>query len=145
MTNAHDPLAILTFDYRSEAVGHSRLVHADCFEWFSRIPESSLHAIVTNRPTGCRSTISTRSTSGRPRRAGYGEYPQRSMATSGHRFPALNNKERETIREFFMLWARAVAPALRPGAQVFIASNAFISLMVFSALVKGGRSSVARS
>jgi hypothetical protein len=42
------------------------------------------------------------------------------------------------LREFFVLWARAVLPAMRPGAHVFIASNAFVSQLAFSALVEGG-------
>jgi site-specific DNA-methyltransferase (adenine-specific) len=54
------------------------------------------------------------------------------------RFTALNPKEREVLREFFVLWARSVLPALRPGAHVFIASNAFISQLTFSALIEGG-------
>lgn len=54
------------------------------------------------------------------------------------RFTALNKKEREILREFFVVWAKAVVPALRPGGHVFIASNSFLSQMVFSALVEGG-------
>jgi site-specific DNA-methyltransferase (adenine-specific) len=42
------------------------------------------------------------------------------------------------LREFFILWSKAVLPALRPGAHVFMASNAFISQLTFSALMEGG-------
>jgi hypothetical protein len=38
----------LALDYRSAAVGNSLILHADCFEWLRRIPEGSLHAIVTD-------------------------------------------------------------------------------------------------
>ena len=40
----------LVLDYQSTAFGLSYLIHADCFEWLSRIPENSLHAIVTAPP-----------------------------------------------------------------------------------------------
>ena len=42
----------LALDYRSARVGRSLIVHADCFEWLRRIPEDSLHAIVTDPPYG---------------------------------------------------------------------------------------------
>jgi site-specific DNA-methyltransferase (adenine-specific) len=37
-----------------------------------------------------------------------------------------------------MEWARVAVHALRPGGHVFIASNTFLSQLVFSALVEGG-------
>ena len=40
------------FDYRTIRIGNSLLVHADCFEWMSRMPENSIHAIVTDPPYG---------------------------------------------------------------------------------------------
>lgn len=42
----------LTFDYESYNIGKSLIVHADCFEWLSEIPENSVHAIVTDPPYG---------------------------------------------------------------------------------------------
>jgi site-specific DNA-methyltransferase (adenine-specific) len=50
--NSIEVMAQLVFDYRSEEIGLSRIVHADCFEWLSRIPENSIHAIVTDPPYG---------------------------------------------------------------------------------------------
>lgn len=37
-----------------------------------------------------------------------------------------------------MEWARLTVHALRPGAHVFIATNAFISQLLYSALIEGG-------
>src|SRR6266404_9639940 len=45
-------LRSLALDYRSELIGQSYILHADCLEWLSRIPENSLHAIVTDPPYG---------------------------------------------------------------------------------------------
>src|SRR5262249_50912302 len=39
---------------------------------------------------------------------------------------------------FFAEWAKVVLHALRPGGHVFIASNTFLSQLVFSALIDGG-------
>jgi site-specific DNA-methyltransferase (adenine-specific) len=41
-----------SFDYKSEKIGKSVILHADCFEWLSRIPENSIHAVVTDPPYG---------------------------------------------------------------------------------------------
>ena len=38
-------------DHRSKRVGARGIaVHADCFEWLGRIPEASLHGVVTDPP-----------------------------------------------------------------------------------------------
>jgi site-specific DNA-methyltransferase (adenine-specific) len=50
--NQLEAIAQLAFDYRSENIGQSLIVHADCFEWLGRIPENSIHAIVTDPPYG---------------------------------------------------------------------------------------------
>ncbi|MGH9615831.1 MAG: DNA-methyltransferase, partial [Acidobacteriaceae bacterium] len=53
-------------------------------------------------------------------------------------FTALNTKERTQLREFFAGWGKAMLRILRPGGHVLIASNAFLSQLVFSALIHGG-------
>ena len=134
--------------YRSEVVGGSLIVHADCFEWLQRIPEQSLHAIVTDPPYGVKEYELDQI---EKRTAGKGGIWRIPPALDGNtrsplpRFTALNDKEREVLREFFVLWGRTLIPALRPGAHVFIASNSFLSQMVFTALVEGGLSFGARS
>jgi site-specific DNA-methyltransferase (adenine-specific) len=42
----------LRFDYDASFIGNSLAIHADCFEWLSRLPESTLHAVVTDPPYG---------------------------------------------------------------------------------------------
>lgn len=54
------------------------------------------------------------------------------------RFTALTQKEREALLRFFFEWSKLAIHALRPGGHIFIASNAFLSQLVFSALVAGG-------
>ena len=131
----------LALDYRSAALGRSLILHADCFEWLGQIPEESLHAIVTDPPYGVKEyeldQIEKRTTG----KGGIWRIPPSfdgNLRSPLPRFTALNKKEREVLREFFVIWAKAVIPALRPGGHVFIASNSFLSQMVFSALVEGG-------
>jgi site-specific DNA-methyltransferase (adenine-specific) len=134
-------LAKLTLDYRSVSFQRSFLIHADCFDWLGRISENSLHAIVTDPPYGVKEydldQIEKRSN-------GVGGVWRIPPSFDGHaraplpRFTAFNKKELKQIREFFAEWAKVAVQALRPGGHVFLASNALLSQLVFSALVDGG-------
>lgn len=131
----------LTLDYESHSFGNAHIVHADCFEWLSRIPENSLHAIVTDPPYGVKEYNFDQI---EKRANGNGGIWRIPPSFDGHvrsplpRFTALNGKEREILRRFFVEWAKVALHALRPGAHVFIASNSFLSQLVFAALVEGG-------
>ncbi len=39
-------------DYPHQSIGASLIVHADCFAWLARLPENSLHAVITDPPYG---------------------------------------------------------------------------------------------
>jgi site-specific DNA-methyltransferase (adenine-specific) len=54
------------------------------------------------------------------------------------RFTALDADERERMRRFFVDWSKLATRALRPGAHVFIATNAFIAQLLYGAIVEGG-------
>jgi site-specific DNA-methyltransferase (adenine-specific) len=54
------------------------------------------------------------------------------------RFTALDEKERLTLQRFFRDLAVAALPALKPGAHIFMASNSFLSQLVFGSMVEGG-------
>ncbi len=45
-------LGRFALDYAHRTVGKSLILHADCFEWMGRIPENSIHGIVTDPPYG---------------------------------------------------------------------------------------------
>ncbi|MGH2516380.1 MAG: DNA-methyltransferase, partial [Ktedonobacterales bacterium] len=121
--------------------GGSLTVHADCFEWLGSIPANSLHAIITDPPYGVKEYNFDQI---EKRANGNGGIWRIPPSFDGHiraplpRFTALTEKERATLRRFFAEWARQAVHALRPGGHVFIASNAFLSQLVFTALVEGG-------
>ncbi len=130
----------LLLDYRTKTIGRSAIVHADCFEWLSRVPENSLHAVVTDPPYGVKE-FEDEQLEKRGKTGGIWRIPP---AFDGHqraplpRFTALNAKERHVLKVFFKEWSRLLSKALRPGAHVFVASNTFMSQMVFQAIVEGG-------
>lgn len=144
MTQKSSPaadLSVFAFDYTSHVIGRSRIVHADCFEWLGRVPENSLHAVVTDPPYGVKEYNFDQI---EKRANGNGGIWRIPPSFDGHtrqplpRFTALNAKERRQIRQFFIEWAKVAARALRPGGHVFLASNAFLSQLVFAALIEGG-------
>ena len=127
--------------FPSQAIGHSRIVLADCFDWLGAIPENSLHAIITDPPYGVKEYEAEQMAKRAKGRGGVWRIPP---SFDGHqraplpRFTALNERERASLHVYFVEWARLATRALRPGGHVFIASNAFLSQFVFSALVEGG-------
>jgi site-specific DNA-methyltransferase (adenine-specific) len=131
----------LAFDYKHVSIGRSLLVHADAFEWLSRLPPESLDGMVFDPPYGVKEyelEEIERMLSG-----GTGIWripPTFDGCTRAPlpRFTALDEGERKTLQRFFRDLATAALPALKPGAHIFMASNAFLSQLVFGAMVEGG-------
>lgn len=134
-------LTKLRLDYPHKSIGTSLILHADCVEWMGRVPEASVHGIVTDPPYGVKEY----------------EFDQLQKRANGNggiwrippsfdgcvrqplpRFTALNPKQREQLSLFFTHWAKAAVHVLRPGGHVFIACNSFLCQMVYGALVAGG-------
>jgi site-specific DNA-methyltransferase (adenine-specific) len=137
----HELRTTWALDYPSECVGQSLIIMADCFEWLRRVPANSIHAIVTDPPYGVKEYQAEQIAKRANGHGGIWRIPPTfdgSMRAPLPRFTALNEKERATLRQFFVEWGRLVRHALRPGGHVFIASNAFLSQLVFCALVDGG-------
>ena len=134
-------LDALTLDYRAQEFGACRIVHADCLEWLGRVPTNSLHAIVTDPPYGVKEYDFDQIEKMENGNGGIWRIPPSfdgSTRAPLPRFTALGAKERRVLHRFFVEWGRAATRALRPGAHVFLASNTFLSQLVFGALVEGG-------
>jgi len=141
ITEQQETIQQFAFEYNSEMIGNSLIIHADCFEWFNRIPENSIHAIVTDPPYGVKEYDFDQIEKMQNGNGGIWRLPP---SFDGHkraplpRFTALTRNERDNLKQFFAEWTKLVLQVLRPGGHVFIASNAFLSLLVFSALVDNG-------
>ncbi len=127
--------------YDSAAFGHSLIIHTDCLVWMETAPAASIHAIVTDPPYGVKeyelAQLEKRSN-------GNGGVWRIPPAFDGNersplpRFTALSDEERLRVQRFFEEWGRLALRVLRPGGHLFIASNAFLSQLVFGALAKSG-------
>ncbi len=129
------------FEYEARQIGESWLIHADCLDWLARIPENSLHAIVTDPPYGLKEYEHDQLAK---RASGSGGVWRVPPSFDGHRrsplprFTALDAAERARMRAFFSEWSRLAVRALRPGGHVFMATNAFIANLLYEAVVDGG-------
>lgn len=134
-------LRSFSLGYTSQVIGRSLAIHADCFEWLRQVPENSFHAVVTDPPYGVKEYNFDQLEKRENGNGGIWRIPpsfdgnERSPLP---RFTALNHQEREQLAAFFLEWTRLLVRALRPGGHVFIASNTFLSQIVFTSMVEGG-------
>jgi site-specific DNA-methyltransferase (adenine-specific) len=135
------PFVSLSLNYDHHIVGKSMLIHADCLEWMGRIPANSIHGIVTDPPYGVKEYEFDQLTKMADGNGGIWRIPPAfdgCVRSPLPRFTALNQKERDQLYRFFLEWAKVATHALRPGGHVFIATNAFLCQLVYSALIEGG-------
>jgi site-specific DNA-methyltransferase (adenine-specific) len=136
-----DILDTLIFEYNNARFGDSLILHADCFEWLSRVPENSIHSIVTDPPYGVKEYHFDQIEKRANGNGGIWRIPPSfdgSNRSPLPRFTALTAKERAALYRFFLEWGKVALHTLRPGGHIFIATNAFLSQLVFSALVESG-------
>ena len=132
---------LFLFDDEVARIGKSRIIHADCLTWFHKVPPNTLHAVVTDPPYGVKEYDCDQLEKRENGKGGIWRIPP---SFDGHqrsplpRFTALDDKERNRLTRFFVDWGGLVLGALRPGGHVLIATNAFISQLLYSALVTGG-------
>jgi site-specific DNA-methyltransferase (adenine-specific) len=135
------PISKLALDYAHKSISTSLILHADCFEWMGRIPENSVHGIVTDPPYGVREYEFDQLEKRANGNGGIWRIPPSfdgSVRQPLPRFTALNPKERKQLARFFTEWAKVAVHVLKPGGHVFIACNSFLCQMVYGALVAGG-------
>lgn len=139
--SAKKVLSPYVLDYEHHFFNKSLIIHTDCFEWMERIPEASIHTIVTDPPYGVKEYEPDQL---EKRTNGNGGIWRIPPSFDGHtrspvpRFTALNEAERSQIQQYFSKWAKLVLRVLRPGGHIFIASSAFLSQIVFAAIIDQG-------
>jgi site-specific DNA-methyltransferase (adenine-specific) len=119
---------------------NAQLIHADCLDWLVTIPENTLHAVVTDPPYGLKE-YEPEQLEKREGKGGVWCFPPSFDGNTRSplpRFTALSSKERQEMASFFLEWGKLVCKVLRPGGHVFVATNAFVSNLLFSSLIGGG-------
>lgn len=117
------------------------LHHADCFDWIAELPDTSIHAVVTDPPYGLHEYSADQQAKLRNGRGGVWRIPP---SFDGHqrsplpRFTTLTADQLDELWAFFLLWGRVILPKLVPGANVLVASNPLLSYIVAGALSEAG-------
>jgi site-specific DNA-methyltransferase (adenine-specific) len=140
-TAVNPKLAVLQLDCEGKYIGKSLALHADCFDWLSRLPDYSLHAIVTDPPYGLKEYDTDQLEKRANGNGGIWRIPPSfdgSTRAPLPRFTALDQRERRRLHDFFLNWSKLARRALLPGGHIFIATNAFIAELLYEALVAGG-------
>ncbi|MBW8036005.1 MAG: site-specific DNA-methyltransferase [Planctomycetes bacterium] len=130
-----------SFDYQSKMFGNSLIIQADCLEWLGRIPENSIHGMVTDPPYGAKEYEFDQLEKRANGNGGIWRIPPSfdgNVRSPLPRFTVLNEQERSSLNRFFFEWGKIVLHALRPGGHVFLASNSILSQLIFSAISDAG-------
>ncbi|MBV6492457.1 MAG: Modification methylase HindIII [Turneriella sp.] len=137
-------LAMLGFnDEKIEHFEYRRVIGvlADSFAVMRQMPSESIHAVVTDPPYGVKEFYEDQLAKKDLGRGGIWRIPPSfdgNQRAPLPRFTALNAKERTELFEFFANLSSELNRVLKPGGHVILASNSFLSQMVFEAMVKGG-------
>jgi site-specific DNA-methyltransferase (adenine-specific) len=119
----------------------SLAIYADCFEWMRAVPAGSIHAVVTDPPYGVKEYDFDQLDK---RANGNGGTWRIPPAFDGNqraplpRFTALSHEERDRVYAYFHEWGELVLRVLRPGGHIFLASNSFLSQIVFASITEAG-------
>ena len=131
-----------TMEWRMPFIfGQAELIHGDCFDWLQQIDDNSIHAVVTDPPYGLEEYTVKEQNKLRAGRGGIWRLPPQYDGNKRNpvpRFTVLNEKQLQTLHDFFFTWARYLIPKLRPGANVIIASNPLLAHIVSSAATSAG-------
>lgn len=129
------------FDYGYEYFKSSLMLHADCMEWLSLCPKDSIHSVVTDPPYGVKEYDFDQIEKRNDGNGGIWRIPPAfdgSNRSPLPRFTALNEKERLRLYRFFVEWSKLISRVCVPGAHIFVASNSFLSQLMFDAIIEGG-------
>lgn len=121
----------------------ARTIYAlsDALAFCAKLPENSIHAIVTDPPYGLIEYDEINSAKRRNGKGGVWRIPPSfdgAKRSPLPRFTVLSDSEVEALHAFFTAFAKAAQRVLVPGGHVFIAANPLLSTMCFHAMQSGG-------
>lgn len=113
----------------------------NALDWLGRLPEDTLHAIVTDPPYGLIEYQAKDHAKLRRGQGGVWRIPPRldgCMRAPLPRFTVLDENDKEGLFSFFMRFAGLALRALVPGGHLMVASNPLVSSLTFSAFQAAG-------
>jgi site-specific DNA-methyltransferase (adenine-specific) len=116
-------------------------VHASVEDWIAEVPDSAIHAVVTDPPYGVIEYNEVNHTKLRNGRGGVWRIPPTFDGAKRKpvpRFTVLSEYERAAMLRFFIDLAEQLKRVLVPGGHIFLASNPLLSSQTFAAFVQAG-------
>jgi len=117
------------------------VVTADAFQWLARVPDDSLHGIVTDPPYGLIEYEQKDHTKLRERRGGVWRIPPSFDGVERAplpRFTVLTEQDKKRLDGFFARLGALAARKLVPGGHLMIASTPLLSTTTFACLERAG-------
>jgi len=118
------------------------LYHQDCRDWLSEQSDNSIEAIVTDPPYGLKEYSHKEKTKLRTGNiGGVWRIPPKldgSERSPLPRFTVLSQQELSALTEFFTAWGKETIRVAVPGAHLCIATNPFLSDLLYAALRSAG-------
>ncbi len=118
------------------------LYNADCLDWFASQPDCSIEAIVTDPPYGLKEYSDKETAKLRNgNRGGIWRIPPTldgSKRAPLPRFTVLTRDELGDLNRFFETWGAAALRVAVPGAHLLIATNPFLSDLLYTSLRNAG-------
>lgn len=119
----------------------TRLVQGDALAVMESLPESSIHAIVTDPPYGLIEYEADNHAKLRSGRGGVWRIPPKLDGIERSplpRFTVLTADDRTRLTQFLRAFAERALRALVPGGHLFLASNPLLSSQIFSEVSEAG-------
>lgn len=118
------------------------LYNADCLDWMASQPGDSFEAIVTDPPYGLKEyTEKEKAKLRNGNRGGLWRIPpvlDGSERAPLPRFTVLSKQELSDLNRFFELWGESALRIVVPGAHLIIATNPFLSDLLYTSLRNAG-------
>ncbi len=118
------------------------LYNADCLDWLASQQENSIEAIVTDPPYGLKEFSAVETAKLRNgNRGGIWRIPPTlngSKRAPLPRFTVLSRDELGDLNRFFEMWGAATLRVAVPGAHLFIATNPYLSDLLYTSLRNAG-------
>lgn len=116
-------------------------IHSDAAHWLAKLPDNSIHAVVTDPPYGVIEYNGLNQQKLRDGKGGVWRIPPSfdgAKRSPLPRFTVLTAEDRIALVEFFSALAKDLARVLVPGGHVVIASNPLLSSQAFVPFEQAG-------
>jgi site-specific DNA-methyltransferase (adenine-specific) len=127
--------------YPHQVFGPTVAIQAEALTWMETLPETCLHAIVTDPPYTLKEYTLDEISRREEGRGGVWRIPPTfdgCRRAPLPRFTVLTTADLHRLETFFYQWGQLAHRVLLPGGHVFLSTTPMVSPMIFAALVRAG-------